>query len=211
LSTQITQLLRAERRQKNYDAVLVVAGPSTQSAKLLDHLRQALLVDLIEVQIVIYSTDTNPKKEQSAEIAAADFVVVRSEPVTDIEMQWLIELPGHQERVFCSTLNPIDLNASLDTAPSSSQLGYRVWPPTKMFNRQALTTLLQSYAYPAQGFEFDAVFRTERAWYRWQLNTTHLQFEETTYRRQSYLRGCSSSEQNRLFSKLLWQIENLGD
>jgi hypothetical protein len=70
----------------------------------------------------------------------------------------------------------------------------------------------------AQGLEFDAVFRTERAWYHWQLHATHLQFEETTYRRQSYFRSCSSLEASGMtsgitsdiFSQLLYQIENLG-
>jgi hypothetical protein len=209
LLTKVIQLLRAERRQKNYDAVLVVAGPSTEGAKLLDHLRQALLAELIEVQNVIYISSTSPKIEQSAEITVADFVVTPDQPHTDEEMQWVHELPGHQERVFRSTLDFSAHFTALVNAPNHSTLRYRVWPPTKVFNRQAITTLTEKYV--AQGLAFDAVFRTERAWYRWQLKATHVHCEETTYRRQSYVSSCSSFELNSLFDELLLQIESVGN
>jgi hypothetical protein len=209
LMAQITRLLRAQRRENNYQGLLLIAGAQTKSAVLMDQLRQPVLADLVEVSTVVY-TASELLVTQAEEIAAADIVFLNENPMPTSEVisdRWLHELPGSQERVFTTDVANFHDFASL----KSSTRYEAIWPAEKIFDRQKLQRLFNQAT--EDNLSFDAVFRTQRAWYRWRVldDTKHLSpMLETTYRRQSYLHWYPTEGALMIFNtlKLTIGIEN---
>jgi hypothetical protein len=186
LMAQLTRLLRAQRRGNNYQGILLVAGAQTKSSVLIDLLRQPILAELVEVSTVVYIF---PKmlESQAEDIMAADILYCGQGHVADLLAKpaaWLADLPGAENRVLASDVAQLqDL-----IVPQRTQANKAIWPAERTFDRQKLQSLFEQAA--KDGLCFDAVFRTQRAWYRWRVlrNTQHLAPTlETAYRRQSYL------------------------
>jgi hypothetical protein len=183
---QLTRLLRAQRRENQYQGILVVAGAQTKSAALIDQLRQPLLVELVYVSTVVH---VGPKilAAHVDDISAADIVYCSHEQQAELRLAlplWLADLPSGEDRVFTSQIE----QANDLVLPKSATINKVIWPAEKTFDRQKLQNLFDKAV--KDGLCFDAVFRTQRAWYRWRVlnNTQHLApILEMAYRRQSYL------------------------
>jgi hypothetical protein len=201
LMAQLTRLLRTQRREKKYQNILLVAGAQTKSAALLDLLRQPLLADLVVVSSVIFAC-SKILMNQAEDIVAADVVYYGSQLISDepsTPATWLTDLPGSDDRVFVSDMallkdGPLAVNNTEDRT---------VWPAEMTFDRQNLQNLFDQAA--KDGLRFDAVFHTQRAWYRWRVigNAQPVApLQETTYRRHSYLHWHSSQESLAAFRAL---------
>jgi hypothetical protein len=186
LMAQVTRLLRAQRRENQYQGILVIAGAQTKCAALIDQLRQPLLAELVYVSTVVH-VGSKILQADADEISAADIVYCSQEQQAELRLispLWLADLPGGEDRVFTSQIEQAhDL-----VLPKSAIVNKVIWPAEKSFDRQKLQSLFDEAV--KDGLCFDAVFHTQRAWYRWRvLNITqHLApILETAYRRQSYL------------------------
>lgn len=186
LMAQLTRLLRAQRRENNHRGILLVAGAQTKSAVLLDQLRQPLLADLVKVSTVVYVC-SRVLEIQADDIVAAD-VLYAGEQQNGVKpldsTHWLADLPGNEDRVLMSDFAQLP-GLVLPVRDARNKM---VWPAERVFDRQKLQRLFEQAA--KDGLYFDAVFRTQRAWYRWrkQCNAQRLAPTlETAYRRQSYL------------------------
>jgi hypothetical protein len=207
LLAQLTRLLRAQRREKTYEGLLLIAGPQSKSAALIDQLRQPLLADLVEVSTVVYAA-TKLIEAQTEEIACADGVFLSTEqtPTPSAESAaWLDELPGNDERTVTNEVTQL-----LSFGSPSHDTGNKVvWAAERVFDRRSLQTLFDQAA--QAGLCFDAVFHTHRAWYRWKvLSREERSFSmlETTYRRQSYLRYFPTEGMQAAFNALKMGIED---
>jgi hypothetical protein len=207
LMAQLTRLLRAQRREKTYQGLLLIAGAQSKSATLIDHLRQPVLADLVEVSTVVYAS-TTLIDAQTEEIACADVVFLSGEQtptLSAVSSAWLEELPGSDERKVTNEVTQL-----LSFGPSSCETGNKVvWAAERVFDRQRLQPLFNQAA--QAGLCFDAVFRTSRAWYRWKaLSREEGSFTmlETTYRRQSYLRYFPTEGMQAAFNALTMGIED---
>jgi hypothetical protein len=206
LMAQLTRLLRAQRRESKYQGILLVAGVQTKSAVLIDHLRQPLLSELIEVSTVVY-TCIGILKAQTEEIVVADVLYFSQEQEADFlatQSSWLADLPGSEDRVLASDVAQLkDFGLVKSTAMHKV-----VWPAEKTFDRQKLQNLFNQAA--KDGLRFDAVFHTQRAWYRWRVlsDAEHLApMLETTYRRQCYLHWYPTEGSQPAFNDLKSAIE----
>jgi hypothetical protein len=186
LMAQLTRLLRAQRRENQYQGILVVAGAHTKCAVLIDQLRQPLLAELVYVNTVVHVC-LKILQVDADEISASDIVYCSQEQQDELRLTpalWLADLPGGEDRVFTSHIDQAhDL-----VLPKSATINKVIWPAEKTFDRQKLQNFFDKAV--KDGLCFDAVFRTQRAWYRWRVlnNTQHLApILETAYRRQSYL------------------------
>jgi hypothetical protein len=208
LMAQLTRLLRAQRRGNNYQGILLVAGAQTKSSALIDLLRQPILAGLVEVSTVVYIC---PKilESQAEDIMAADVVYCSQEHVADLLAKpapWLADLPGAEDRVLASDIAQLQDLILLQRA----QANKAIWPAERTFDRQKLQNLFDQAA--KDGLCFDAVFRTQRAWYRWRVlrNTQHLApILETAYRRQSYLNWYPTESFQKGFNAVRSAIEYL--
>jgi hypothetical protein len=209
LMAQLTRLLRAQRRENKYQGILLVAGAQTNSAVLIDLLRQPLLAELVEVSTVIYIC-SKVLLADAEEVACADVVFFGQKCPADLRLtpeMWFTELPGSEDRVFTS-----DIAHLQDLAvPKSTTINKVVWPAENVFDRQKLQNIFDQAV--KDGLHFDAVFRTQRAWYRWALlNNTrpNAPMLETAYRRQSYLHWCPTEGSQMAFNALKLAIESQG-
>jgi hypothetical protein len=207
LMAQITRFLRSQRRENKYQGLLLVAGTQTKSAVLIDQLRQPVLADLVEVSAVVYAA-SELLLTQAEEVTVADIVFLNQKHLPSLQALsagWLYELPGSQERVFTT-----DVGRFHDLTKLKGSVRYEaIWPAEKTFDRRNLQNLLAQAA--KDGLCFDAVFRTQRAWYRWRVlsATKHLSpMLETTYRRQSYLHWYPAEGALTIFNTLKSGIGN---
>jgi hypothetical protein len=212
LMTHITRLLRVQRNDRRYEGLLLVAGAQTKTAELIDLLRQPLLNNLISVSKVIYANH-RLMIEQSEELAAADIVYSGRTLEQQVGNSWLLELPGWQQRVFLSDQAHLQhfvlSNTNTNTISKATSNERIIWPETKIFDRQSLKRLFdQAYI---DGLRFDAVFRTQRAWYRWTAleNSKYpVHMRETTFRHNSYLHCYPTKEAEKLLLALKHRIES---
>jgi hypothetical protein len=207
LMAQLTRLLRAQRRDNQYPGILLVAGAQTKSAVLIDQLRQPLLAELVEVSTVVYAC-SKVLAAQADDIAASDVVYCNQKQTAELPFTpatWLADLAGSDERVFIRDVAQLQVFAP----PTKTTMNKVVWPAEESFDRQKLQSLFEQAV--KTGLHFDAVFRTQRAWYRWaRLNNTKLEATmlETTYRRQSYLHGYPTEGTQMAFNALKLAIES---
>jgi hypothetical protein len=206
LMAQLTRLLRAQRRENKYQGILLVAGAQTKSPVLIDQLRQPLLAELMEVSTVVY-TCSKVFAAHAEEVEAADIVFCSQEFQAALDLTpatWLADLPGSDDRLLVS-----DVAQLRDLArPPSTRINQFAWPAEKIFDRQKLQKLFEQAA--KDGLHFDAVFHTQRAWYRWRvLNNTQHQAPilETAYRRQNYLHWYPTVGSQMVFNALKLAIE----
>jgi hypothetical protein len=206
LMAQLTRLLRAQRLENNYQGILLVAGAQTKSSVLIDLLRQPILAELLEVKTVVYICP-EMLESQAEDIMAADVLYCGQEYGADLTAQpaaWLADLPGTEDRVLASDIAQLQ-DLTMLHRPQASKA---VWPAERIFDRQKLQNLFHQAA--KDGLCFDAVFRTQRAWYRWRVlrNTQHLAPAlETAYRRQSYLNWYPTEGVQEAFNALKSAIE----
>ncbi len=206
LMAQLTRLLRAQRRENSYQGILLVAGAQTKSSVLIDLLRQPILAELVEVKAVVYICP-EMLESQAENIMVADVLYCGQGYMVDLLAKpaaWLADLPGSEDRVLASDIAQLqDL-----TMLQRPQANKAVWPAERTFDRQRLQNLFDQAA--KVGLCFDAVFRTQRAWYQWRLlkNTQHLAPTlETAYRRHSYLNWYPTEGVQEAFEALKSAIE----
>jgi hypothetical protein len=194
LLTQLMALLRRQRREKTHSGIMLLGGAALDCSTLIDQLRQPLLIDLVEITKVIYVSQSLNQAHLTA-ITTADTLFT---PAAAVHVDWLQDLAGSDDRVLVSGTQ--GLMAEGKQAISSDFK--HVWPEKTVFDRARLLATLQRFG--AYQSAIDGVFRTERAWYRWR--GTQTSFEETSYRRNSYLQISQPNLEKGLLQRMLSQI-----
>jgi hypothetical protein len=187
LFTKLTQLLRSQRQNPAFEGIILVANSKADILVTLDQLGQPLLQSLLWVSNVVYCVQDGQRFEP--ELALNSDMVIGKAPSAAMDTSSGIRQASHFSRQHfvdffdCSALKNLAQIGSFSEQFSRESL-FR-WPVDKLFNRTQLETIFNNQA-RALG-PFDAVFRTQREWYRWTYEEQTLSKTVASFRRESYL------------------------
>jgi hypothetical protein len=166
LASTVVQLLREQRRHpKALDGILMTVSPAADVALVLEHFLQPLLVQLVTVAKVVRCAG-----DQLQDCSNID---VTLNPQA---------LKFEEDLAFLAT-NPVAVQPTWTLAHFQ---GAHLWPPEVIFDRARAITLFNGLT--GTPWKFEAVLRTDREWYGFNVEDGCLKTQVSSLRRGSYLK-----------------------